>query len=110
VPSDHQEQDPVVTVRDNPDEHRYEIWSGDTRAGFSDYKLSTHQIAIVHTETAQEFEGQGLARRLVTEVLDDARARGLAVLPFCPYVRRFISRNAEYLDLVPEARRAEFDL
>lgn len=42
--------------------------------------------------------------------LDDARERGLAVLPFCPFVRAHIQRHREYADLVPAARRGEFDL
>jgi len=35
---------------------------------------------------------------------------GLAVLPFCPFVRRFIAENAGYADLVPEKDRQRFGL
>jgi predicted GNAT family acetyltransferase len=35
-------------------------------------------------------------------VLDDARNRGLEVVPICPYVGAFIRRHPEYLGLVPE--------
>ena len=38
------------------------------------------------------------------------RAQGLAVLPFCPFVRGFIDRHREYLDLVPVERRAKLGL
>jgi predicted GNAT family acetyltransferase len=48
---------------------------------------------------------------LVIRVLGVARERVLRVLPFCPYVATFVSQHAQdYLDLVPEARRAEFHL
>jgi predicted GNAT family acetyltransferase len=47
---------------------------------------------------------------LIAGALDAARAEGLAVLPFCPFVRRFIDEHREYLDLVPAQRRAEFKL
>jgi hypothetical protein len=44
-------------------------------------------------------------------VLDDARARGLDVLPHCPYVAAFVDgHREEYLDLVPRDRRAQFGL
>ncbi|WP_420803744.1 GNAT family N-acetyltransferase [Saccharopolyspora erythraea] len=43
-------------------------------------------------------------------MLDSARERGLEVLPHCPFVRSWIARHPEYLELVPEDRRAEFDL
>jgi len=32
------------------------------------------------------------------------------VLPFCPFVRGFIEKHNEYLDLVPVERRAQFKL
>ena len=99
-----------TTVQDNPSENRYEIFDEDTVAGFTAYKLQPGQIAFTHTETEPAFAGQGLAKRLVAEALDDVRRRGLAVLPFCPYVRGFIARNPDYLDLVREEDRPRFEL
>jgi uncharacterized protein len=99
----------TVIVRDNPAESRYEIHDGEQLAGFSAYKLTNQQLAFTHTETDPAFSGRGLAKQLVTEELDDARRRGLAVLPFCPYVRKVIAQNAgTYLDLVPENERQRF--
>jgi uncharacterized protein len=101
----------ATIVRDNPTEHRYEIHDGDRLAGFSDYKLTQHRIAFTHTQVDREFNGRGLGRRLVTGELEDARRRGLAVLPFCPYVRKVIARDpARFLDLVPAKDRVRFQL
>jgi uncharacterized protein len=100
-----------TTVHDNPAESRYEVHDDGQLAGFAVYELTGAQIAFTHTEVAPAFGGRGLAKQLVTEALDDARRRGLAVLPFCPYVRRVIEQNAgAYLDLVPEADRDRFRL
>lgn len=99
------------TVRDNPELGRYEIHVDDRLAGFSDYRLSPGSIAFLHTEIGEEFSGRGLARKLVADQLADARTRGLAVLPFCPYVRRVIADHPDkYLDLVPTAERSRFRL
>ena len=46
------------------------------------------------------FEGHGVGSRLVQGALDDLRARGLAVVPLCPFVAGFIDRHPEYADLV----------
>ncbi|MGH8827180.1 MAG: GNAT family N-acetyltransferase [Jiangellaceae bacterium] len=100
----------TVVVRDNPDKHRYEVYVGSDLAGFTQYRLKPGEIAFVHTETDPAFAGRGLAKQLVREALDDVRKRGLAVLPFCPYVNGFIARNDEYVELVPEAQRARFGL
>jgi predicted GNAT family acetyltransferase len=34
-------------------------------------------------------------------VLDDARAKSLAVRPLCPFIRKYIGEHPEYADLVP---------
>ena len=100
----------TTTVADAPDASRYEIHVDGELAGFAEYRLEDGLIAFTHTEVADAFEGRGLAGELVTYALGDARTRGLAVHPFCPYVRSFIAKHPEHLDLVPEAERAHFDL
>ena len=67
-------------------------------------------IAFTHTEIDDALKGQGLAGRLISFALDDARRRELAVLPFCPFVNSYIQRHAEYVDLVPERYRHSFGL
>ena len=97
-------------VKNNPDEQRYEISVGGELAGFVQYRARPGLIAFTHTEVDGRFEGRGLGGELIGFALDDARARGLAVLPFCPFVNSYIQRHGEYLELVPEENRAQFDL
>jgi uncharacterized protein len=89
-----------ITVRDNPDAARYEITADGERAGFVTYRLSPGVIAFLHAEVNPARERQGLGSRLVGGALDDARARGLAVRPVCPFVARFIETHKDYQDLV----------
>ncbi|NLG20886.1 MAG: N-acetyltransferase [Actinomycetales bacterium] len=101
----------ATTVRDNPEQSRFEIHVDEELAGFAEYALRPGQIAFTHTEVFEAFGGRGLARELVDGALAEARQRELAVLPFCPYVLRVISRNQEqYLDLVPASERERFNL
>jgi predicted GNAT family acetyltransferase len=102
--------DDTVTVVDAPAEHRYEIRAGDELAGFVQYRSRPGLIAFIHTEIDDRFEGRGLGSKLIAHVLDEARERGLAVLPFCPFVNAYIERHPEYLDLVPENDRPRFGL
>ncbi|MGP7959453.1 GNAT family N-acetyltransferase [Sanguibacter sp. A247] len=100
-----------VTVIDAPDASRYEIAVDGTLAGFVDYRLEGHVIALTHTETLPIFAGQGLAKELITSVLDDVRQRDLAVLPFCSYARATIARDpGRWLDLVPADARERLGL
>jgi predicted GNAT family acetyltransferase len=99
-----------VALADNADQERYEIRVDGELAGFLQYQLRTGLIELVHTEIDEEFEGRGLGSRLISFALDDARGRGLEVLPFCPFVNDYIRRHREYVALVPEGRRQDFEL
>jgi predicted GNAT family acetyltransferase len=108
--------EPVII--DNPAESRFELYVGGERAGLVVYELAGRrddhqggeQVSILHTEIADPFQGMGLASKLVRGVLDQARARGLAVLPYCPYTKSWIAKHPDYADLVPPDRRAQFGL
>lgn len=97
-------------VIDNAEAGRYEIVVGDTVAGYAEYQRRTGTIAFTHTVVDSAYEGRGLGSRLVAHVLDAARADGVGVLPFCPFVRSWIERHPAYVDLVPPDQRARFSL
>jgi predicted GNAT family acetyltransferase len=99
---------PVLT--DNPAASRYELHVHGKLAGFVDYRLRGEAISLVHTEVEPAFQGEHLATHLARYSLDDARKRGLAVLPFCPYITSWIKKHPEYAELVPQDRRAGFGL
>ncbi len=94
------EIDGDVEVIDVPDLQRFEIHIDGARAGLADYYVQGGVMSITHTETNPQLQGRGIAARLVHEVLDEARARGLTVRPICWYVAQYINRNPEYTDLL----------
>ena len=103
--------DGVTTeVVDRPERHRFEVLADGTVAGYADYQLSPGEILFTHTEIDEAYEGKGLGSVLVRHALDDARERGLAVLPMCPFVRGWIGKHEDYLDLVPASSRAKYKL
>jgi predicted GNAT family acetyltransferase len=88
-------------VRNNPTEYRYELWADGELAGYTQYVLDRGRIAFLHTEVYESYEGMGLGGRLARGALDDARARGVVVEPYCPFIAHFIERRLdEYRDLV----------
>lgn len=98
-------------VQDAPEVSRYEIRVGDELAGFAEYRLRGGVLAATHTEVDPAFQGQGLAGRLVREMLADVRERSLGLHPYCPLVHSTIRKDlASYLDLVPAADRPRFRL
>jgi uncharacterized protein len=109
-PSGAQSPVPAPVVSDDEARSRYELRVAGELAGFLMYNRHGHTISLIHTEIEPPFQGKGLATHLARFSLDDARKRGLAVLPFCPYVNSWIKKHPDYADLVPADRRAEFGL
>ena len=96
-------------VADSPEFGRYEIRVDDKLAGFTLYRdRDEGRISLTHTEVLHEFEGRGVGSALVKGTLEDLRSRGMAVLPYCPFVRGYIDRHPEYADLIPESARSQF--
>jgi uncharacterized protein len=101
----------MATVTDNAEAHRYELTVEGEVAGYVEYHDNGTRRSMNHTVIEPAYEGQGLGSTLAKAVLEDARGRGLAVLPYCPFIRSYIDRHRDtYLDLVPEADRAKFEL
>jgi predicted GNAT family acetyltransferase len=97
-------------VADAPERERYELSVGGEVMGFTAYRARPGLIAFLHTEVDERMQGRGLGDRLIHAALEDARARELAVLPFCPFVKAFIERHREFEGLVPETYREQFGL
>ncbi len=92
--------DDEIRVADNPAQLRYELRLGDTLAGFIAYRSEPGALVLVHTDVDPAFEGRGLGARLVSGALEDIRARGLGLVPLCPFVAAYLRRHPEYTDLV----------
>jgi predicted GNAT family acetyltransferase len=99
-----------TVVTDHPENGRFEIAVDGDLAGFANYHSVGANLDFTHTEIDDRYEGQGLGSTLIRAGLEAARDRGMGVLPHCPFVRRFIERHQEFLELVPAARRREFEL
>jgi uncharacterized protein len=91
---------PSITVVDDPDEERFEVLVDGALAGSAFYHRTPGRIVFLHTEVDPSYEGHGVGSQLAKGALDDARARGLHVVPRCPFVARYIRDHPEYQDLV----------
>ena len=99
-----------IEVANAPDRDRYELSDDGETVAFTVYRACPGLIAFVHTEVDERLQGRGLADRLIRFALEDAQTRGLAVLPFCPFVKAFIERHREFEELVPDTYREQFGL
>jgi predicted GNAT family acetyltransferase len=88
-----------LEVRHNPEARCFEGFV-DGELCRADYRLADGVMHIFHTEVPRRMEGRGLAAQVVQGTLDYARANGLQVVPACGYVRAYMRRHPEAMDLL----------
>lgn len=91
-------------VRDEPSDGRYEARVNGSYAGAAWYEIDGTVITFTHTVVESAHEGEGVGSSLARFALDDARERGLQVVPRCPFIRRWIARHPDYADLIAGTR------
>ena len=89
-----------VVVRDNPSERRYEALVDGRMVGLIRYRKEPGLVVLVHSEVDLDLEGTGVGSELVRGALADIRARGLRMVPHCPFIIDYLRRHPEELDLV----------
>jgi hypothetical protein len=94
---------PELTVVHDADRQRYALRRGPDVLGSATYHWDQGRVVLDHTGIDPARREKGLGAILARGTLDDLRARGLRVIPQCPFMAAFIRRNPEYQDLVDEA-------
>ena len=90
-----------VEVRHEAARRRFVAALGDGREATLEYRVEDNGVLdYYHTFVPPEARGRGIASRLVSFALDDARAHGLRVRPSCPFVARFVAAQPRYADLL----------
>jgi predicted GNAT family acetyltransferase len=88
-----------VEVRDNEALSRFEA-TVDGHVAVAEYKLKPGVITFTHTQVPEELGGRRIGTALIKAGLGSARARGLKVVPVCPFFKAYIERHAEEQDLL----------
>jgi uncharacterized protein len=63
-------------------------------------KSGTGPMVIDHTGVPPEFEGKGIAARLVNAAIADARSENFKIRPICSYVVAQFRRHPDWADLL----------
>lgn len=101
---------PDITITNNTAQRRYEAAIGGQLAGYCEYNLLREAIMFTHTEVLTEHEGKGVGSALARHVLDEAREKGLHVIPVCPFIAGYIRKHRDYVDLVREDMLRAFNI
>lgn len=76
---------------------------GDEKAPLAEitYRLSENQQLVVeHTYVSDELRGEGIAGKLVEQVVNYARRNGMKVRSECSYAKNKLEKTPEYQDVL----------
>lgn len=91
-------------VRDNKQEHRFEMALGEGKMAFIQYaKPDEGVLDLMHTEVPEEFEGKGIGSELVKGTFEILQQENLKMLPTCRFVAVYLQRHPEYQSLAASA-------
>ncbi|WP_276371347.1 GNAT family N-acetyltransferase [Chryseolinea sp. H1M3-3] len=60
--------------------------------------ISGNNLMVYHTEVAEELKGQGIAKDLLSKMVEYARQKQLKVVPLCQYVSAQFNRHPDQYD------------
>lgn len=81
---------------------RSAAYDGEKCVGFAEIEDEDGRRVITHTEVDPAYGGQGIARRLIEEVIAAARRDGAKIVPRCSYAAKMMRRTDEYADVLAD--------
>lgn len=64
------------------------VWAGDDR------------IIIDHTEVNEKLKGKSAGKQFVAKAVEFAKAKGIKILPLCPFAKSVFDKTPEYQELL----------
>jgi predicted GNAT family acetyltransferase len=63
-------------------------------------KAGDKLIIIDHTDVSDKLRGTGAGKQLVMKAVEYARAKGIKILPLCPFARSVFDKTPEIADVL----------
>lgn len=90
----------MIKIIYEPKRNRAAAYDDDKIIGESTYSKSDKIWIIDHTFVEKNYGGQGIATKLVAEVVNQARENNVKIIPLCPFAKREFDKREEYSDVL----------
>ena len=81
-------------------EDKIELVQEDKVVGKIEFIKDGNELTITHTIVNPLFRGQGIAIILMEKVINEAKEKGLKIIPVCSYAVSYFEKNPEYKELL----------
>lgn len=89
----------MIKIVFETDKNRAAAYDGDKNIGECTFSPSEKIWIIDHTEVGKEYGGQGIAKRLIEEVVKNAREKGVKIEPICSFAVKEFEEKPDYADV-----------
>ena len=84
---------------DKPNNQSLAIINGDI-IGRCSFTIKDNKWYINHTVVKSEYGGRGIAKQLVSIIVDEARQQNVKIVPICSYAQKMLLGKEEYQDIL----------
>jgi len=92
-----------IIIEESDGKGAFRAMEGDVQMGEIDYIWrGRSKILVFHTGVEPEFEGQGIATKLLMEAVDFVRENNVKIIPLCPFVKAMYKKMPEIRDTLAE--------
>lgn len=89
----------MVEIKFERQNNRAAAYDNGVNMGESTFSPSETMWIIDHTLVEDGYGGQGIAGKLVAEIVKHAREEGVKILPLCPFAKAEFDKKEEYADI-----------
>lgn len=75
-------------------------YDGDVNIGECHFARFAQQWVITLTDVDKNYAGQGIGKKLVENIIEQARIEKIQLVPSCPFARKFFESHPEYQDVL----------
>ena len=91
-----------MQIRYEAEHCRSAAYDGEKLIGVAEFTPQDGRWSITHTEVDPAYGGQGIARRLIEELIEAARRDGAKIVPVCSYAEKMMRGKEEYTDVLAD--------
>lgn len=90
----------MIKIVYEEDKNRTAAYDGDLEVGECTYSSSPGTWIVDHTFVEDTYRGQQIAQKLFAEIVNQAREKGVKIIPLCPFAKAEMDKKPEYLDVL----------
>ncbi|MGE0230644.1 MAG: GNAT family N-acetyltransferase [Flavobacteriaceae bacterium] len=89
-----------IVHEEGPSKGRYAVRLEGAEAEMTYTRAGEKLIIIDHTHVPDAMRGKSVGQALVARAVEDARAKGMSIIPLCPFAKAQIERHKEWQDVL----------